>query len=166
MWEILEENLPSGGSILLSGVNHLALDTKGRLAIPTRYRAGLEACCASQLVVTIDPTRCLLIYPHNDWKQVEERLMGLPSLNPAARNLQRLLVGHAQHVEMDRQGRILISPPLREFAGLESQVVLMGQMNKFELWNEAQWYEQRERWLVESDFGALGDSPDFKNLTF
>lgn len=151
---------------MLSGVHNLALDTKGRLAIPTRYRAGLEECCASQLVVTIDPSRCLLIYPYDEWKQVEERLLELPSLNPAARNLQRLLVGHAQSVEMDRQGRILIAPPLRHFAALESQVVLMGQMNKFELWNESQWYEQRERWLEETDFGALGDSPDFKNLTY
>ena len=82
---------------MLSGVNSLALDAKGRLAIPTRYRDRLEDLCACQLVVTIDPEdRCLLIYPQSEWKEVEERLSRLPSLNKAVRRLQRLLVGRSR----------------------------------------------------------------------
>jgi len=156
-----------GDGVLFSGVNSLALDAKGRLAIPTRYRDRLEELCAYQLVVTIDPEdRCLLVYPHSEWKKVEERLARLPSLNKAARRLQRLLVGHAHLAEMDRQGRVLIPPLLRDFAGLQSQVVLTGQMNKFELWDEALWNEQRNLWLKETDLEALEDAPELKNLAF
>lgn len=151
---------------MFSGVTNLALDAKGRLTIPTRYRDRLEEVCASQLVITIDPDRCLLIYPHNEWRKIEERLAQLPTLNKAARRLQRLLVGHAHPVEMDRQGRVLIPPPLRDFASLHSQVVLTGQMNKFELWDEALWNEQRDLWLRETDFEALEDAPGLKNLAY
>ncbi len=151
---------------MFSGVNSLALDAKGRLVIPTRYRDRLEELCASQLVVTIDPDRCLLIYPHGEWQKIEQRLADLPSLNKTARRLQRLLVGHAHPMEMDRQGRVLIPPPLRDFAGLQSQVVLTGQMNKFELWDEALWNEQRDLWLKETDFEALEGAPELKNLAY
>ena len=164
----MEKNFPSkGGWFLLSGINSLALDAKGRLAIPTRYRERLEELCASQLVITIDPEdRCLLIYPHLEWKKIEERLARLPSLNKVARRLQRLLVGHAHPVEMDRQGRVVIPPMLRDFAGLQSQVVLTGQMNKFELWDEVLWNEQRDLWLKETDLEALEDAPELKSLAF
>jgi len=90
----------------------------------------------------------------------------LPSLNPAARRLQRLLIGHATECELDGHGRILVPPPLREFAGLDRRVVLIGQGNKFELWDEATWTERREAWLQEAEGEAIEAlSPELASLS-
>ncbi|MGD2084206.1 MAG: division/cell wall cluster transcriptional repressor MraZ [Chromatiales bacterium] len=151
---------------MLSGINSLALDAKGRLAIPTRYRERLRESCASQLVITIDPDGCLLVYPLPEWQRVEQQLKSLPTFNRTVRQLQRLLVGHAHPMEMDRQGRVLVPPPLRVFAGLDTQAVLIGQMNKFELWDETRWNEQRQVCLEEIDLESLGATPGLENLNY
>jgi MraZ protein len=141
---------------LLRGVNELNLDAKGRLALPVRYRQELADGCNGQLVVTVDQDYCLLIYPMPEWEEIERKLSKLPSFNKQARTLQRLLIGHATEVELDANGRVLIPPPLREFAGMEKRVVLIGQGNKFELWDEQRWIERRKSWLEESsDDGSL-----------
>ena len=130
------------------GVTQLALDAKGRLAIPARLRealAGGPDDAERALVVTADPSRCLLVYPRATWEPIQARLMALSSFNEPIRGLQRLLVGHADEVEMDGAGRILIPPPLRQYAGLDHRVVLVGQGNKFELWDDAKWQEQTAR---------------------
>jgi MraZ protein len=103
-------------------------------------------------VVTIDRDQCLLIYPLSDWEEIERRLMRLPTLNEHARRLQRLMVGHATDVELDGHGRLLLPPKLREFAHLDRNAMLIGQGNRFELWDEARWDERRDQWLngVES----------------
>ncbi len=134
---------------MFRGVNNIALDTKGRMAIPSRYREHLRAEHEGQLVVTVYRDACLLIYPLSEWEEIERKLNRLPSFNRQARRLQRLLVGHATEVEMDGHGRVLLPGPLREFAGLEKKVVMIGQGNKFELWDEARWKEQREAWMQE-----------------
>lgn len=134
---------------MFRGVNPLSLDAKGRLAIPTRYREALAARCDGTVVVTVDTDHCLLIYPLPDWLEIERQLMRLPALNPSVRKIQRLLVGHAQECEIDGSGRILVPPALREFAGLERRSVLVGQGNKFELWDEARWSERRDDWLAD-----------------
>lgn len=150
---------------MFRGVNKLVVDTKGRFAMPTRYREPLAERCASQLVVTIDPDQCLLIYPLPEWQEIERKLMRLPSFNKAARRLQRLLVGHATELEMDGQGRVLLPAPLRDFAGLERQSVLIGQGNKFELWDEGRWNAQRDAWLGETDLEALDLPADLESLS-
>ena len=119
--------------------------------MPTRYRDRLATHCEGQLVVTVDRDHCLLLYPLPEWEEIERKLVRLPSLNRQARRLQRLLIGHATEVELDGNGRILLPPPLREFAELEKRIVLIGQGNKFELWNELQWNERRDVWLTETD---------------
>ena len=136
---------------MFRGVNALTLDAKGRLAIPTRYRDRIEAVCGGQMVVTVDRDHCLLIYPLHDWEEIERKLVKLPSLNKAARRLQRLLIGHATEVELDSNGRINVPPPLRDFAQLEKKVVLIGQGNKFELWDDDSWCKRRDEWLAEED---------------
>jgi len=131
------------------GVNNITLDTKGRMAIPSRYREHLREEHEGQLVVTVDRDACLLIYPHSEWEEIERKLNRLPSFNRQARKLQRLLVGHATEVEMDGHGRVLLPGPLRDFASLEKKVVMIGQGNKFELWDEGRWKEQRDAWMQE-----------------
>ncbi|OOZ37306.1 division/cell wall cluster transcriptional repressor MraZ [Solemya velesiana gill symbiont] len=150
---------------MFRGVNRLNLDAKGRLAIPTRFRDRLRDCCASELVITVDTDHCLLIYPLPEWQEIERKLMNLPSFNKAARRLQRLLVGHATEVEMDAQGRVLLPPPLRDFAGLNKHAVLIGQGNKFELWDEERWNGQRDEWLEEADLESLELPADLETLS-
>jgi len=149
---------------LFRGVNTLNLDAKGRIAMPMRYRQRLADGCNGQLVITVDRDRCLLIYPLPEWELIERKLVKLPSFNKQARRLQRLLIGHATEVELDSAGRVLLPPPLREFADLEKKAVLIGQGNKFELWNEALWSERRDVWLAEDD--DLEDLPaDLETLS-
>jgi MraZ protein len=141
------------------GVNALNLDAKGRMAMPTRYRERLSDMCNGQMVITVDNSeRCLLLYTLPEWEEVERKLQKLPSFNKQARRLQRLLIGHATEVDMDANGRLLLPPPLREFAGLEKRTVLIGQSNKFELWSEDLWNERRSEWLAEDD--DLGELPE------
>jgi MraZ protein len=150
---------------LFRGVSILNLDAKGRLAIPARYREQLQDCCASRLVITVDKDRCLLIYPEPNWVEIERKLERLPSFNPTARKLQRLYIGHAHDVEMDGQGRVLLPPELRRFASLDKRVALVGQSNKFELWDEDTWTGERDGWLDGADLGQLESVPDFSSLS-
>ncbi len=135
---------------MFRGVTHINLDTKGRIALPSRYRERLSGLCDGNLVVTVDRDHCLLIYPLPEWEHIEQKLVRLPSLNRTARRLQRLLIGHATECQLDGNGRILLPAPLRAFAGLEKHSVLIGQGNKFELWDESAWTQRRDEWLAEA----------------
>ena len=150
---------------MFRGVNTVNLDSKGRLAIPTRYREQLVRLCEGQMVVTVDRDGCLLLYPLPEWEEIERKLARLSSFQKQTRRLQRLLIGHATECEMDGNGRILLSQPLREFAGLEKAVVLIGQSNKFEIWSESTWTERRKEW-IEGDGEDEGDLPaDLESLS-
>jgi len=133
------------------GVTYLSLDAKGRMAVPARYRDRLQSESDGRVVITVDRDGCLLLYPMGEWEVIERELVQLPSLNKQARRLQRLLIGHATECEFDGQGRILVPGPLREFAGIDRRVVMIGQGNKFELWDEATWHERRSAWLAADD---------------
>jgi len=139
--------------VLFRGVSYINLDAKGRLGVPARYRPQLDESCGGQLVITVDTDRCLLIYPQGEWEAIERRLAALPNLNRQARRLQRLLIGHATECALDGNGRILLPPPLREFAGIDRRTVMIGQGNKFELWDEQTWNECCESWLAEATDG-------------
>ena len=107
---------------MLRGAHAISLDSKGRLAIPTKFRDWLRDECDGQLVCTIDIAHpCLLLYPLNEWEEVERKLKTLSSTNPAERRLQRLLLGHAAECELDGNGRLLLSQPLRSHAGLDKK---------------------------------------------
>lgn len=136
------------GACMFRGANKVTLDAKGRIAMPTRYRERILERGDGHLVATIDRAdRCLLIYPLPDWEEIERKLVTLPTLNSAARSLQRLMIGHATELELDSHGRVLIAPKLREYAQLSRECMLIGQGARFELWDERQWDAQREEWL-------------------
>ena len=140
---------------MFRGINALTIDSKGRFAVPARYREGL----GEHVVVTIDTEeRCLLLYPVLAWQVIEQNLQRLPSFNPASRRIQRLLIGHATDVELDGSGRILLPPLLRDYAGLHKHLVLIGQGNKFELWDEQCWQTRSQQWLA--DESAKDSLPD------
>ena len=136
---------------MFRGATRLTVDDKGRVVMPTRHRDRLREQSAGRVVVTVDKDQCLLIYPLPEWEQIERKLMALPSLQPQARRLQRLMVGHAEDLELDGHGRLLLPAELREFAGLTRHVMLIGQGGRFELWDEARWNERRDVWLKSDD---------------
>jgi MraZ protein len=136
---------------MFRGATKVTLDTKGRMVIPTRYRDELMERGQGKLIVTVDRDQCLLLYPLPDWEQIERKLMGLPSMHAQSRKLQRLMVGHATDMELDGHGRVLVPPELREFAALEQRGMLVGQGNRFELWDETRWNGRRDLWLNGDD---------------
>lgn len=153
------------GRVVFRGVNAIQVDDKGRLAIPTRYRERLQTDAKAQLILTIDTEeRCLLLYPLPEWETIEKKIEALPSFNRQARRIQRLLIGHATEVELDSHGRILLPPPLREYANLQKKTMLVGQGKKFEIWDEVRWHEIREEWMKE----GLGNDvlpPEMESLS-
>ena len=152
---------------MFRGITGINIDAKGRVVMPTRYRDRLQVDSESRLVLTIDTEElCLLLYPLPEWEEIERKLASLPSFNPAARRIQRLLIGHATDVEMDGQGRILLPPLLREYARLNKRAVLVGQGKKFELWDEAHWEECRHHWLQEeSNANESGLPEEVKSIS-
>jgi MraZ protein len=128
---------------VLNGVTKLNLDVKGRLAIPSRYRERLLEDCAGRLIITLDQDRRMVIYPNNEWKEIEAKLVALPSTKAAVK-LKRLILGHASDCDMDKNGRINLPSYLREKTGLNKQIVLVGIGNKFEVWNEENWDREWE----------------------
>ena len=117
------------GGKLFRGVTAAKLDTKARLVIPGKYRLILGE---NSVFMTVDPSRCLLLYPKQEWLDIEAKLMAMPSLDMRVRSLQRLLLGHAEEIEIDAHNRLLIPALLRDFAGLEHDVVLVGQGKEIE----------------------------------
>ena len=137
---------------MFRGINTINLDAKGRMAMPARYRERLQEGCGGHLVATIDTNhRCLLLYPSPEWERIEKNIEALPSFNPAAVRVKRLLLGHANDLEMDGSGRVLLPQALRQYARLDRQVSLIGQGKKLELWDQETWNTQREQWLSETD---------------
>ncbi|AQZ94743.1 division/cell wall cluster transcriptional repressor MraZ [Halopseudomonas phragmitis] len=135
---------------MFRGANAINLDAKGRLAMPARYRDRLVELCAGQLVATIAlEERCLWIYPLPEWEAVEMQLKKAPNLNPAVKRLNRLLIGNANEIELDSNGRFVVPPLLRDHAGLDKKVMLVGQLNKFELWSEEAWEATTSAYLEE-----------------
>lgn len=126
------------------------MDAKGRMALPARNRETVMVASEGRLVVTIDMREsCLLVYPLNEWETVQAKLEGLSNINPQARLLQRLLIGHATDLELDSAGRLLLPAMLRDYAGLEKKLVLVGQGNKIEIWSAEHWQSRLDQWLEE-----------------
>ena len=134
---------------MFRGVQHINLDAKGRLSVPARQRESLLDISAGSVVVTIDTqSSCLVMYPLREWERVERDVQDLPTLNPAVRRFQRLVLGYASDLDLDSNGRILLPGALREYANLEKRVVLVGQGNKLELWSESLWEAECEAALA------------------
>jgi MraZ protein len=136
---------------MFRGASTLNMDTKGRIAIPARYREEILTRSGGNLVLTVNNMRerCLWLFTLDEWEKAEKKLVDLSSFNKEAQFLKRLLIGYASDCEMDGNGRMRVSAPLIEFAGLEKHVVLIGQGNKFELWDDDLWKAKRDEWLTE-----------------
>jgi MraZ protein len=151
---------------MFRGINSATLDAKGRMALPARVRESVTAMSGGQLVVTIDTReRCLLLYPLPHWEEVQRKLENLPNVNPRSRTLQRLLIGHATDLEPDGNGRVLLPQKLRDYAGLDRKLVLVGQGNKVEIWSEPRWEARMEEWLSDDSVAELAGAEEFTGLS-
>ncbi len=149
---------------MLRGISSLNLDGKGRLAVPTRYREELHEWCAGQLVLTVavndqgfGESGCLWLYPLAEWEKLEQTINKLPTLNKTAGQLRRFLIGNATECEMDVQGRFLLPEKLRTFANMDKKIMLVGQLNKFEVWNEDAWIAKENKWMSGDDTEGLAE---------
>ena len=138
------------------GASAITIDSKGRLAIPAKFRDALMAECQGELVCTIDLQQpCLLLYPLPEWEAVEAKLKKLSNMHPHERRVQRLLLGYADECKLDGNGRTLIGKELRAHAGLSKNIMLVGQLNKFEIWDDTAWQRQIEKDIELENAGGF-----------
>ncbi len=123
---------------VFTGQHHLTIDDKGRLAIPARFRQRLSELCGGQLIVTRGPNPCLEIFPAPEFQRLVEDIQNMED-RVAAEAVKSIVVGFATETEMDRQGRVLLPPNLRKSVRMDSSVVLMGQLIRFDLWAQPEW---------------------------
>jgi len=147
---------------LFTGNATVNLDEKGRFAIPTRYRDRVQELCACKLIVTVAINErgvgvdgCLWIYPLPAWEELLKTISKLSDLNRKALKLKRFLIGYAADCEMDTQGRVLLPEMLRKFARLDKKMILVGQLNRFELWNEDDWLKEEADFKDNDDIEGL-----------
>lgn len=148
--------------MLFTGASALSLDAKGRLSMPTRHRASLRASDAAedsstQLTLTRHPDGCLMIFPAAQWATFSAQLAHLPI---SRQWMKRLFIGHAQTVEMDATGRVLIPPELRAAVEITQEALLLGMADYLELW------EPTKHAAKEALDLARGGSEAFKDFTF
>jgi MraZ protein len=138
------------------GQHERTIDDKGRLTVPAKYRAEL----VEGLVVTRGIDRCLAIYPLPKWNELSGRVNALPITDRRARAFRRLVFAAAHDDSPDDQGRILIPPRLREYAGLDGGVIVTGLSDHMEVWDPQRWHQERDHVeadrLTDEDWASLG----------
>ncbi len=128
------------------GSHAINMDTKGRIAIPTRVRELLQESCNGRIVMTAHTeNRCLHLFPEPQWEEILPKIEEFPTFNKVSRRAKLLLMGHACPLELDANGRVLLPPTLREYAGLQKKLMLVGQGKSMELWSD----EQFSRYIDE-----------------
>ena len=125
---------------MLIGEYEHSIDTKGRLIMPAKLKEDI----GEKFVITKGLDGCLFVYSQSEWKLFEDKLRAFPLTNKDARALVRFFLAGAMECEIDKQGRFLIAANLREFAGLEKEVVVIGVLNKIEIWSKEKWLKYSE----------------------
>ena len=135
---------------MFKGIHNINLDAKGRLTMPTKYRNTISDQSNGNMVVTIDSEeKCLLLYPATTFSGIEKEINDLPSFAKNHRRVQRLIIGHAEDLELDSSGRILLPKPLRLVAEMSKKITLIGQGSKFEIWSDDIWNNRVNKWRSE-----------------
>jgi MraZ protein len=141
-------------SLVFQGASALALDAKGRMAIPARHRDVLQALCEGQLTVTKHPEGCLMVFPRPAWETFRDKVAALPM---SASGWKRVFLGNAMDVEIDGASRVLVSPELRAAAGLSKEVMLLGMGSHFELWDAQRYAAHEAEVMAQAMPDALQD---------
>ncbi len=124
---------------MFKGSFQFTIDAKGRVSIPSRFREILTERYEEKLVVTNDLDKCLVAFPVEEWSLIEEKIRALPSSEPDVKAFMRFVYSRATECELDRQGRVLIPPSLREYAELKRDVIIVGMGHKIEIWDPSLW---------------------------
>ena len=153
------------------GYNLVAIDTKGRISLPSKYRESLKDFEASKIIITRDPQYpSLKLYPKKTWDYISSNLISLQTLDPIVRKLQWTILGNASVINFDLNNRMnaLISSDLREYAELnnEKKVVLIGMGDKFEIWNSENWDARQTSSALSSESLEIVLPDSVKNLSF
>lgn len=127
------------------------VDTKGRLAIPARFRDAL----GTEIVITRGIDRCLSLYPMETWTPLAEKVSTLSISDPDARNFRRMVFAEASYLEVDRQGRILLPSDLRQYAGIEREATVVGVHSYIEIWNPERWNTQSQ--VMEEEGSSIAE---------
>ncbi len=141
------------------GTYEHTLDDKGRISLPARFREVLSANGDSRLILTtnVDPAgRCLVAYPVHEWQAFQQRMADLPQFDENVIRLKRLHIAGAAECATDKQGRILVPPPLRDYANLAGPVIFAGLGTSIEVWDRRLWHEERER--AKASLPAINDA--------
>lgn len=147
--------------MFFTGADSLNMDAKGRLTMPTVHRDALMQLCEGHLYITLHwRVKCLQLYPLPKWEQVRNELINKPNVDQVSQMMSRLVLGHAKPVSFDSNNRILIPPKLRETVGLEKEILLMGMGEKFELWNEREFYNLSTSWYENSNELSYDEIPE------
>jgi MraZ protein len=148
---------------MFRGTFEHTIDDKGRVAIPVRFRETLQATNDDRLVITnfvVNSVRCLDVYPYAAWLQLEERLKAKPQFNQRVMQFQNYYFASAHECILDKQGRVLLPPTLREYAGLKRDVVFTSALEKFRLWDREQW----KRVFGDAEQGIIDRPEDLNDL--
>ena len=137
------------------GRHEHTMDSKGRVSVPARFRERIEEEYRNQLILT-NEERCLVLYPQDEWKNLMEKLATLPQMKLDVKSFQRFFVSGACECSIDRQGRILIPPILRDYAGLRKDLIFVGIQSKIEIWDKERWNEELEK--SKASFVKFSDS--------
>lgn len=142
---------------MFGGVTHLNLDPKNRIAIPARYRDVLQEEHSNHITITLESPQCLLLYPEKTWATQREKIQNLSTQShPLVKSYQRLVLGYAETIEMDKSGRVLLPASLKKLAQLDKDLVLVGLGNRFELWDQQKWQAETEKALQVSQDELAG----------
>jgi MraZ protein len=129
------------------------MDPKGRLMLPPEFRDVVLARCAEGTLVLTSYDGCLMGFPLPDWEEFEERIMRLKAPSRAVRNFRRLVIGGAEQLTLDKQGRVRLSQDHRDYAGLDKDTLLVGQLQKFEIWNPERYQDE----LSSQDYDTVAE---------
>jgi MraZ protein len=135
-----------------------AIDAKGRTSLPAKFREVLAGRSEEQLVVTQGPDKCLWCLPLTVWAGFEAKVRAMPQFKPEVRSFMHAFVAPAQDCPFDKMGRILVPPTLREYAGLDGEVVWAGAIDRIELWSAAKWKKRAEETTAALDGGVFSET--------
>ena len=131
------------------------IDSKGRVSIPAKFRELLAGKYDDRLMIT-NFDRCLVAYPYDEWKLLEEKMSSLSMVKKEAKAFQRFFISGATECPIDKLGRILLPPTLRSYAQLEKDVVFAGMIKKFEIWSKERFLEEIQK--AEENFEPMAET--------
>lgn len=135
---------------MFRGSSFHTIDPKGRIIVPTRFREAIKESGTDSIMITRMDS-CLFAYAHDRWAELEQKILHLPEKSEEMRRFQRFFIGGAQDCKCDAQGRVLIPPFLKQYSELEKEIVLVGVLDRFEIWSRENW--DRENGLQQKDMG-------------